>query len=208
MVGCTALSNSGGQGDNRLAQARSLLESGELYRARKAAEEVLKRKPTHGDAQQLMARIIDREIARHKEIFQTKTIEEFTPEEKDSEVRTWLERARALSAAGQYEEAILAAEKVFLYDPENQEASGVLDEIKQSAGKQGQKENLLVDAIREGEIQGRLERYRQQARTWVAQGKWGAARLAVEKILLLEPEDPEALKLHQKILSRQPDKAA
>ena len=71
---------------------------GEFYRARKSVEKFLKKNRADEAAQILMAEIIDREIVRRKELFETKSIEEFTADEKSAEARTWLERARAFLA--------------------------------------------------------------------------------------------------------------
>ena len=203
-VGCSALPRSGTTGNrSELVVAQKYFDAGELFRARKTVEKFLKKRPVDASAQTLMAQIIDREIVRRKELFDQKTLEEFTPDEKAEEIRTWLERAQALLTVHQYDEAVLAAEKVFLIAPENQEASRLMDEINRRARKEGVKEMRVADEAREGEIQSRLAHYRRQAKKWMGEGKWGAARLAVEKILLLAPEDREALALHQRIRDQQ-----
>ncbi len=53
------------------------------------------------------------------------------------------------------------------------------------------------------EISDRLEQYRNQAEELAAQGQWGQAQFTAEKILMLEPEDPKALAILQKILAHQ-----
>ena len=49
----------------------------------------------------------------------------------------------------------------------------------------------------------RVDRYRKSARELIEKERWGAANHAVQKILLLSPEDPEGLSLQQTILSHQ-----
>lgn len=186
-----------------LQEARLKFESGELYEAKKMAEAFLKNHPNDFQAQKLMAEIIDQEIARHKEIFATSAIEELTPQAKSDEVQTWLERGRYLLELKQYDEAVLAVEKVFLYDPENLRASQLIDEIKQQALKEGRHESLIQSQVFESEVEGRVQTYRNQARQWIREGRWGAAKLAVEKVLLLAPEDHEALKLYDQIRNHQ-----
>ncbi|MBI3306623.1 MAG: hypothetical protein HYZ84_02285 [Candidatus Omnitrophica bacterium] len=198
LMGCQVLSHSEVKSQN-VQDARRAFEAGELYEARRITKSVLEKKPGDETAQKLMAQIIDQEIAREKEAFEPKAIEEFTKNEKLDEAKIWLDRSKTLLSIRQYGEALLAAEKVFLYDPENSEASRLIDEIKQKAHREGKSDLLFLKHNAEDEIRGRVETYRKQARQWVADGKWGAARLAVEKILLLVPEDKEALRLYEQI---------
>lgn len=199
-MGCQALSYKAmtpkGRGEQ---EARRMLQAGELYRARQMTTKILEKDPANDSAQRLMAQILDREIAREKEAFEPEAIEEYTGKEKADAARVWLDRSKTLLSIRQYEEAVLAAEKVFLYDPDNSEASRLMDEIKEKAYQEGKSDLLFLKRTTEDEIRGRVENYRKQARLWVQAGKWGAAKLAVEKILFLVPEDREALALYEKI---------
>ena len=58
---------------------------------------------------------------------------------------------------------------------------------------------LIESQIVHGEVEQRVREYHKQAQIWLNQGRTGAARLAVEKILLLSPEDKDALELYEKI---------
>ncbi len=185
--------------NQKLEEAQTALEAGEYYKARQMAQEVLNQVPGDQEAEKLMAEIIDREIEREKIVFEVKADEEFTDEEKSEAVKTWLERSQALFNVRQYEEAVLAAEKVFIYDSQNLKASQLIDKIKRKASDEGRAESVAMRQMYEGEIQDRIARYREQSKQWMESGQWGAARLAVEKILLLEPEDREALALYEKI---------
>ena len=51
----------------------------------------------------------------------------------------------------------------------------------------------------EEEIEIRVERYREQAQVWKEEGRLGAAKMAVQKILLLEPKDRNAVVLYEEI---------
>jgi len=183
-------------------QAEERLQAGDLYQAKKIAALLLRQDPEDRKSQELMARILDQELALHKAVSETKSPEEINGEEKSLEVRTWLERSRTLTEIGQYDQALAAAEKVFLYDPANAEASGWIDEIRKRAVRAGKKESLYLTEAYQEEKKERIEKYRGETNRLVAQNQWGAAKLAVEKILLLEPEDPEGLRLYEEIRAK------
>jgi tetratricopeptide (TPR) repeat protein len=183
----------------QIERAREHLETGEYHRAQQIVKRILENQPNDAQAQKLMAEIIDRELQRQQEAFQVKPSEELSKTEKEDAVKTWLERAQALLDIRQYDQALLAAEKVFLYDAENLQASQLIDRIKKKAYEERKGDSLVLKQMYQGEIQTRISAYKDQAKTWIESGKWGAARLAVEKILLLEPEDREALRLYDKI---------
>lgn len=200
LIGCQALShNEAKPVTGAEPEARRMFAAGELYQARQLTRKILEKNPSNKSAQKLMAQIIDREIAREKEAFEPKAAEEFTYKEKADEARVWLDRSKTLFSIGRYEEAILAAEKVFLYDPDNLEASRLMDEVREKARREGKSDLLFLKRSAEDEIRERLETYRKQAKRWIREGKWGMAKLTVEKILLLVPEDREALGLYEKI---------
>ena len=52
------------------------------------------------------------------------------------------------------------------------------------------------------EIADRLEQYRVQAEELADKGQLGQAQFTAEKILMLEPEDPKALAIIQKVYSQ------
>ena len=173
----------------RLKRAEVALKGEKILEARKWAGEALTLKPERLEGQKLMAKILDREIAREKSLSRRDTLEELSSQEKRLQVKTWLERAQGFLEINQFDEALLAAEQVFLLDPENPEASRWVDEIKDKARKQGQEESLFLKDLYTQEIHLRIQRYTQQAETWLREGRWGAARLAIEKILFLDPKN-------------------
>ncbi len=181
------------------SEIRRDLEEGDLYTARKKAQKLLENKPGDSEIQKLMAEVIDQEIARHKEIF-TNTVPEELPESaKEEETATWIERAKTLLRLKRYDEAALAAEKVFTYDPENQAASRLMDEIRGSAIKEGKQELLVRHQMYQSEAKERVRLYLDQATQFVAEKRWGAARLALEKTLLLDSANKRASKMYESI---------
>ena len=186
-----------------LEQANKFYANHEYYNARSSLKSILDKNPKDVEASKLMAGILDKEIERQKEHLLPQAIEEMGSDEKQLEIKTWMERSRALFAAKQYDLALFAAEKVFLYDGENAGASELIDQIKAKALKEGKAETLFIHKMYKEEITDRLQQYREQAEELVAQGQFGQARFTVEKVLLLEPEDPQALTLYQKILAQE-----
>jgi len=182
-----------------LKRAKQHLGAGQLYKAKKITKGILEEYPEDPWAEQVMAQIISQELERHKKAFDAEPPEALNEAEKSDEAKTWLERARSLRELGQYEQALLAAEKVFLFDSDSVKASGLVDEIKQDIMRGGREESLTVKRLYESEISVKVEQYKRQANRGVREGRWGMARLAVEKVLLLRPRDSEALKLHRKI---------
>jgi len=185
-----------------LDQAEEFYNKHEYYNARCAAQRALKEDPKNSRAAKLMANILDKEIERQKEHLLPQAVEEMSVSDKQDQVKTWLERSRTLFNANQYDLALFAAEKVFLYDPNSDSASELIDQIKAKALKEGKADTLFIHKMYKNEIADRLDQYRTQAEDLAAQGQWGQAQFTAEKILMLEPEDPKALAILQKVLSR------
>ncbi len=184
-----------------LKEVRKDLKDGDLYQARKKTQLILENDQDNAEAQKLMADIIDQEIARHKEIFKTNVPEEVPQSDKDEETKTWLERAKVLMDLKRYDEAVLAAEKVFEYDPQNQTASALMDQIRERAVRDGKQELLVRHEMYRDESKERVRMYLDQSRKALKQKRWGAARLAIEKTLLLEPSNRKALR-YQKYMEK------
>lgn len=200
-VGCKAVSGLevGQINSSELENAKIAFAAGELYRAKKMTAQVLDQNPTNKEAEDLMAEILGAEVARQKELYDEKVVEEWTRDEKEVEVRNWLERSRLLLEVKHYEQALNAAEKVFLYDPENLQASRLIDEINQKAIADGKSASLIHSKIMQEEVDIRINRYRNKARISIDSGRFGEAKLLIQKILLLKPEDPVALRLREEI---------
>jgi tetratricopeptide (TPR) repeat protein len=182
-------------------QAKKYFENHEYYTAHRFAQQALEQNPQDPEVTKLMADILDKEIERQKEQLLPQAIEEMNGDDKQDAIKTWLERSRTLFVANQYDLALFAAEKVFLYDANNATASELIDQIKGKALKEGKAETLFIHKIYKEEIADRLEQYRAEAEDLTSQGLFGQAQFTAEKILMLEPEDPKALAVLQKVLS-------
>lgn len=182
-----------------LGDAEKYLKAGETYQAKKITRSYLKEDPLNSDGQKMMARILNQEFAQYKAAQITQVPEELSQAGKHKQAKTWLERSKSLMELGQYDEAALAAEHVFQYEPENQEATALIDQIRGRAWKYQKKEISSEEQLLHEEITDRVAVYKNQAVQWMQEGKLGAARLAIEKALLLEPENKEALRLRQQI---------
>lgn len=204
LAGCATGKRSGLASDSKdseLARAQKFYDHHEYYNARQAVQEVLNKNPENPEAMKLMASILDKEIVRQKEHLLPQAIEEMDGDDRQDEIKTWLERSRSLYEVSQYDLALFAAEKVFLYDADNEDASAMIDKIKGTALKEGKADTLFIHKMYKEEIADRLEEYRGQAEDLVAEGQFSQAQFAAEKILMLEPEDPKALSILQEILS-------
>lgn len=203
MCGCQALSHKEVADPVLLnAQAREALDREEYFRARRLAEKALQEDPGNEESRKLMAAVLEKEIAQQKEAFEERPYEQ-SPEESKDEVKTLLERAREMFRAKQYEEAMLTAEKVFAYDAENQRASELIDEIRKQVYAEGKQDAVFLKGMYRDEARERILRYRERAAKQIETEQWGAAKLTVEKILLLAPEDKEALKQYELIKQRE-----
>ncbi len=201
LSGCQSSNRIYGQSDKVLILSDAIehLKAGEFYEARQLVESVLDQTPYDADAQKVMAEIIDAEIATQKDALEAKVKEELTEGEENQMVSTWLERSHGFLRAGQYEQALLAAERVFIYQPDNLEASKLIDQIKEKARAEGKEASLILQRRYDEEIELRVQRYWEQALTWKEEGKLGAAKMAVQKILLLDPKDKKAVVLYEQI---------
>jgi tetratricopeptide (TPR) repeat protein len=180
----------------KLFEARTHFEQGNLEQAKELAEEVLKVRRNDQQAQLLMAEIIDEEIQADRQIDNKSASKKGN---NALEIEKWLERSRSYLHLKQYDEAALAAEKVFLYDAYNSQASRLLDKIRNEAIREGKNAVQAMGQISDEEIESRIQNYRSQANTWIQKGRWGSAKLAVDKILWLHPYDREALKMQESI---------
>ena len=176
----------------KLAHAELALRGQKIFEARKWATQALEMQPGSLEAQKVMAKVLDREVMQEKALSKNRWPEELTSEERRLQAKTWLERAQSFLAVNEFDEAYLAAEKIFEFDPDNFEASHLLDQIKEKAQKQGAKESLFLRDFYQEEMNSRVERYAHEAKAWLQEGRWGMAQLAIEKILLLDPKNRQA----------------
>lgn len=212
-MGCARKSSSpaalGIESLSPLDQARLSYEHGEYYKSRLQVQELLRQDPDNTAAQQLMADVLDKEIERQKEAVAgirqeaSKSESEARNDANEIEVKNWLERSRTLLRQRQYDLALFAAEKVFIYEHSNREASFLIDDIKVEAIKNGKSESLFLSKMYQEEIGERVKKYRNEAQALASDDKDEQAKFTLQKILLLEPEDPEALKLMKTLQSKE-----
>lgn len=181
-----------------LSSAEEALQNGEYYRARQIVRQVLSGNPRDPEAEKLMAQILDEEIATQKEI-EAPDRDVMNGDERSVQAKVWLERGQSLLQIRQYDQALDAAENVFLYEPESHAASQLIDEIKRDAYREGKSESLYLKREVTDEIRQRIETYRREVQQRINRNEWGGARLAATKILLLLPEDKQALKWYDEI---------
>ena len=178
-----------------LKKGEEAMHEGRLVEAGNWAEKALTAKPHGMEAQKLMAQVYDQQITEDKILSQSKAPEELKASEKSLQVKTLLERSRSLLEMNLLKEANDTAEEAIQLDPDNLEASRLLDEIKEKAQKLGREESLFLKNLYDEEVTSRIEKYVRQAEQSVKEKRWGAARLAVEKILLLDSRNSVAKKL-------------
>lgn len=201
LVGCAGLS--GSRENKMLSEAEVLFENGDYYLARKKLGTLLFGEgETKEAAEALMAQILDKEIERQKDYLAPKAVvaEEMNEDESAREIKTWIERSRELLRTQQYDLALFAAEKVFLYDAENLEASGLIDDIKREALSKGKAESLFLTKMYEEEIAERISSYKDKAEELFKAGRIEQAKFMLRKVLLLEPEHTGAMSLYERIL--------
>lgn len=152
-------------------------------------------KPRHPQAETLMAKVIEQEMVREWSFQPNEIPEEVPSSRKSLQIKTWLERSRGFLEVGEFDEALQAAERVFQLDPENPEASRLVDEIQEKAREEGREEDRILQEVYQQEIDARIQRYTQQAEADIRERRWGAARFAIEKLLTLDPKNAKGRKL-------------
>ena len=179
----------------KMRRAVVALQADRVPEAWNWAGEALKMKPQQSEAQLLMARVIDHEIVKEKSFVDHEIPEEITPQKKSLQIKTWLERSHSFLEINQLKEAQEAAEQVFRLDPENLEASRLMDEIKEKAQKQRRDDGVFLQELYQEEATSRIRLYVQQAEARIQDKQWAAARFAVEKILFLDPKNVQGRRL-------------
>lgn len=187
-----------------IIEARVYLAAGETEKARDKTEALMIQYPDHPEVRGLMSDVIDREIAQEdpESAASGEGPSDISGEEKQLEIDRWLERARTLQSYQQYEQATLAAEKVFQYDPQNVRASRLIDELRHQALDEGGRDVQAIKKSAREESRDRVARYLRQAQEGLKTGRYGAARLACDKVLILDPTQEEAIAIKNQIRNR------
>ncbi len=130
--------------------------------------------------------------------------DEFTEEEKSKQIAELFEFGDKLVDSKKYDFAIAAYEQIFMLDPENRKASAKLDLVRKMMSEEYKHESGIVKQVYDAEAEERIRNYWVQVRDYLQQEKFGQARFALEKILLLDPENKEAQKLHDELSQGRP----
>ena len=189
--------------ESALTEAQSHMNRGELYRAKKIISNVLEKYPNHIPAEELMAQVLEKEIARQHDIMEPVIGREAERDQAEDQASLWLDRAEALLTAEEYMMALDAAEKVFIYDPHSIKASELIDKISKKARELGRNEQELIREISRKEADERIPVFRVEALERIENQQWAAAEYSLRKILLLDPENKEAEELIAKIREKQ-----
>ena len=128
-----------------------------------------------------------------------KTVEEMTADEKKAEADILLEAGDRYREMKQYHLAMASYEHVFVLDRANTMASKKIDELKSQMLNEGLSETETVAGVYDEEIKARIRVYWKRIQEYLAHHQWGRARFTLEKLLLLDPPDPEATSLHRRL---------
>ena len=128
-----------------------------------------------------------------------KVIEELDHEEREREIERLLVLGERYEEMKQYDLAGDAYETIFLLDADHNEASQRLDRLKKTMLKEGKAEREIVGGMYEAEIDSRRNVYWSELEKLVSHKRWSQARFTLEKILLLDPLNQEATKMHMEL---------
>jgi len=126
--------------------------------------------------------------------------EQFTIVEKPSplyDVSDLLRAAKKLHRKGEYERAIMKYEEVFMLDPHNKKASKGIDRAKEKQILKGKGEYELRKEKFERELKERVEFYISTAVGLQGRGKYDAAKIMIQKGLMLDPENKKLRQLRK-----------
>ncbi len=140
--------------------------------------------------------------ASEEEAAVRKLSEEYTTDEKTRYTAELLALGDQLFENKNYEYAMAAYEQVFFFDPENAKASAKIDLLKKQIAREGKDETGVVKAVYDEEAKERVREYWVQAQEYLKSEKYGQARFALEKILLLDPMNQEAGKIYEELKSK------
>jgi len=195
--------------NKEMAQANKYLTQSEFYKAGQTAERLQGYFPDDPQVRELVTNIEARQAERYRDLKGNLSgLVDMPSRERQDAVQTLNERAEAYFREGKYAEASETAQEVFQYEPGNGRASKLIDKITGAQGKETEREGGLLRDMYRDEMTDRMEVYRREARRAMEEGRYGRARFALEKMLLLEPHDPEANRLYSTALTQLEKKAA
>jgi len=208
-IGGSRKSMSEKEKNKEMAQAQKYLNQSEFYKAGQTAARLQEYFPEDPQIRELVTTVEVRQAERYRALRGSLTGEtEMSAREKKDAIQTLNERAEEYLSAGKYAEAAETAQEVFNYDPGNSRASKTIDKITGAQGKEAEREGGLLREMYRDEMTERMEVYRREARRAIDARRYGQARFSLEKMLLLEPNDPEANRLYSMVLNQLEKKAA
>ncbi len=195
--------------NKEIAQANKYLTQSEFYKAGQTAAHLQTLFPEDPQVRALVTTVEMRQAERYKALRGSLSgLSEITGREKQDAIQTLNERAEEYLRNGKFAEASETAQEVFQYEPGNARASKLIDKITDAQGKEAEREGGLLREMYRDEMTGRMDTYRREARRAIDEKRYGQARFALEKMLLLEPNDPEANRLYSSVLNQLEKKAA
>lgn len=195
LVGCSTTRPAHFSYPEKIQNSQKAFEDERWSDAKRWAAEALEMRPNDVNAQKLMGKVLDAEIAQEKILQHSEPVEELIPKDQALHAKTWVERAQSLLEMNQVDEAYEAAEKALQIEPDNLKASRVLDRIKARVQKAGTTEDRFVQELYEEEVKNRVEHYTREAESFIAEKRWGAARFTLEKTLILDPGNSKVNRL-------------
>ena len=184
---------------------------GQFFKAAQMSEKLQKQYPEDPAILALKLEIQEAQRKRQAELMQSNQFpqdQEIPAKAAKDDVQTLLERAEAYFQAGRYSEASESAQKVFQLDPDNGQASRLMDRIAKKMLDHDNTERAAIKQVAREEVTERIEQYRDRAKAAIEKKHWGEARFALQKVLILSPSDPEALRLYDLIETNTDQKAA
>ncbi|OGW84721.1 MAG: hypothetical protein A3C35_00385 [Omnitrophica bacterium RIFCSPHIGHO2_02_FULL_46_11] len=136
-----------------------------------------------------------------------KVTEELNQEEKQNMAAQLVQEGDRYLKEKNYNLANASYESIFLLEPNNVQASQRIDQLKKAMAKEGVSETALVTRVYDQEIDERVREYLSQAKQLIAERKFGQARFALQKLLLINPLHQEAGKLYDQLNSESKEKA-
>ena len=128
-----------------------------------------------------------------------KLTEELSVSEKQAMIKELLIEGDRYVQERNYNLANAAYESIFLLEPEHTGASQKIDKLKKQMLKEGKTETELVTRVYDSEIDMRVKTYLAQAKEYMASGQLGRARLALQKLLLINPVHQEGQTLYKQL---------
>ncbi len=187
-----------------IGEADAALQAGMSDKARRRGLEVLALQPHEKRAARLLAKLAvqDSQLEGGEDVF-LQTIEEDlarrTRVDQDNVLKFYLRRAEYFLKAHRYDEAIADLEQIFVIDPGNLKASGVMDGARRSFIKEV-KARAKEERARAGNPLEELFRVSlETARQLVQEKRFVEAKILLNRIALLDPENKDVRKLMQKM---------